>query len=148
MPELSIRVRTSAPVDRVWMVLKGIDSFPSFMEHVLEVAVVSHSPCDTRTSAWRVMLEGAVLEWTQLEKIDEDGHTIAFTQVTGDLSALSGVWSVEDDGDGGARIACDLSFEIGLPLLADVLNPVAVRALEENFQRMLDKIGGYSQQLL
>ena len=39
-----------------------------------------------------------------------------------------------------AKRALDLAFEIGIPLLADVLNPIAVQELREGFQSILDAL--------
>ena len=62
---------------------------------------------------------------------------MSFEQVTGDLERFDGAWVLEElDGDlTGVRL--DVSFEIGIPLLAANLNPVAQRALRENCSEML-----------
>jgi ribosome-associated toxin RatA of RatAB toxin-antitoxin module len=139
MPELTITMTTPAPPDQVWALIKRGDTFPSFMDEVVAVDIVE-STGGGRTSSWSVRLEGAVLEWTQRESLDEDRRILAFEQVDGDLSALSGGWRVDAETGGGSRVTVDVMFEIGIPLLADVLNPPAVRALRDNFQRILDKI--------
>jgi ribosome-associated toxin RatA of RatAB toxin-antitoxin module len=138
VPDFHMSRTTSAPAERVWALVKASDRFSSFMDEVTAVDLVDHAN-GTRTSSWSVRFEGAVLEWIQNETVDEDQRLLSFSQVDGDLGALSGAWRVSDDG-GGSRVVIDVWFDIGIPLLADLLDPPALRALEDNFRRLLDKI--------
>jgi ribosome-associated toxin RatA of RatAB toxin-antitoxin module len=143
MPELSISNTSTAAPERVWQLLLSEDTYPEFIDDVLRVEVVPQGDGE-RVASWAVSLDGAELEWRQHEHIDDAARELRFTQLDGDLSELSGRWSVRPLDDGGTLIALDLAFEIGIPLLADVLNPIAVRELGEGFQEILDALGSQS----
>jgi ribosome-associated toxin RatA of RatAB toxin-antitoxin module len=107
---------------------------------VRSVAVEATTPEGVRRSSWSVLLKGSVLEWVEDEVIDHERRTVDFHQVDGDLERFSGSWVVAAaDGD-VSLVRLTVDFEIGIPLLADMLNPVAVRALRENSERMLSEI--------
>jgi ribosome-associated toxin RatA of RatAB toxin-antitoxin module len=140
MPQLKLATTIRAPADQVWATILRAEDFPVLVDDVVDVVLDPGSSADVRISRWAVRLEGAVLEWTQQEQLDEERRLLAFEQVEGDLSVLVGTWTVTDLASAGSRIDLDVMFEIGIPLLADIINPVAVRALRENFQQLLEKI--------
>jgi uncharacterized membrane protein len=138
VPSVAVEVRIHAPIAMVWSAIKDIGSYPLYMENVRSVKVESDGS-DGRVSLWSTLLKGSVLEWREREVIDEDGLTITFNQLDGDLDTFDGTWVVRDQGDHVA-VALEVEFEIGIPLLADMLNPVAARALRENSVSMLRDI--------
>jgi ribosome-associated toxin RatA of RatAB toxin-antitoxin module len=144
MPELSLEIMVAAPVDRVWDAVRNIKSYPQLMEQVLKVEVLSESKDGIRISAWSVLLEDSVLEWTEQEQIDHALRSVQFDQLDGDLDTFSGAWSVQERDHDRTLIKLDVRFEIGIPLLAELLNPVAAQALRDNFEYMLRKIERWS----
>ncbi len=147
MPELTISNTSTAPVEQVWDLLMRADTYPDFMDDVLRVEIQPYGDGDgERATSWAVDLDGAVLEWRQHERMDEAALELRFDQLDGDLSALSGCWSLRPLAEGGTLIALDLAFEIGIPLLAEVLEPIAVKELREGFQYILDALSEHSSQ--
>lgn len=136
MPEVNVDVEIAAPIDAVWKTIREIEDYPRYMENVRAVRVISDEG-STRTSEWSTLLKGSVLEWTEEEHIDAFDHRITFNQLDGDLDLFAGHWQLETLSPTSTRATLFVSFEIGIPLLADMLNPVAVRALRENSQHML-----------
>jgi len=67
------------------------------------------------------------------------GHAISFVQLDGDLETYAGQWTVESI-PGGARVVVAARIQHSIPLLADMLNPVAVEAFEQNTKDMLAAI--------
>jgi hypothetical protein len=86
-----------------------------------------------------VLLKGSVLQWQQEERIDHATRRVRFNQLTGDLETYTGEWLVEPVPN-GSRVTVAANFNIGIPLLAAMLNPVAVSAFEENTRDMLASI--------
>jgi ribosome-associated toxin RatA of RatAB toxin-antitoxin module len=137
MPTVDISVDIDASVERVWEAILDIERYPSSMENVRWVEIrESISPTQRRT-AWSIVVKGSILEWEDLETIDHEAMTVSFHQLSGDLSEFDGRWEVteREPGLSTARFAVD--FEIGIPLLAEMLNPMATRSLHENCSEML-----------
>jgi ribosome-associated toxin RatA of RatAB toxin-antitoxin module len=138
MPTVSTVSLSSQPIDRVWREVLDIASFPSYMEEVREVEILREEG-NARRSRWSILLKGSILEWEEEERIDHEKREITFHQIEGDLAYFTGswrVWQSEQD----VSIEMHVEFDIGIPLLADMLNPVAARALEENAQKILSRI--------
>lgn len=137
MPKVQVNITIAAPIDKVWAVLKDIESYPDLMEEVQAVEVLSESEDNTRTSAWSVLLDDSVLEWKEQERIDNSRRTVTFDQLDGDLRVFTGTWSVQQTDDEKVLVRLDAEFDIGIPLLAELLNPVAAHALRQNFEQIL-----------
>lgn len=138
MPTVSTESYSNQPIDRVWAEVLDIAAFPSYMDEVREIEILSHDG-DTRRSRWQILLKGSVLEWEEQERIDAANHEINFHQIEGDLAYFTGRWTVSQT-ERGVRTELHVEFDIGIPLLADMLNPVAARALEENSYKILSRI--------
>lgn len=138
MPEIEIDSTIRAPIDSVWSSILDIESYPRTMDHVREVKVVEQLDGHRRKAAWSVLLKGSVLEWVEEERIDARAHRIEFRQLTGDLAHFDGHWAVESGAQADlTSVEFVVEFEIGIPSLAEMLNPVATRALRESCARML-----------
>lgn len=140
MPHVTVSLEIHAPLPETWAAVKDIEAYPRFMENVRSVEILSTDE-DERVSKWSTLLKGSVLEWTETEAIDEERKRIEFHQLDGDLDLFTGHWQVAPTRDGtGVLVELSVEFEIGIPLLADMLNPVAARALEQNSKSMLREI--------
>ena len=138
MPTVSTVSLSSQPIDRVWHEVLDIASFPSYLDEVREVQVLREEE-NIRRSRWSILLKGSILEWDEEEQIDFENRKITFHQIEGDLAYFTGWWHVTHT-DEGVSTQMHVEFDIGIPLLADMLNPVAARALEENSQKILARI--------
>ncbi|MFI7301468.1 type II toxin-antitoxin system RatA family toxin [Streptomyces sp. NPDC050121] len=140
MPHVEVNLPINAPAAETWAAVTRLEDYAAYMANVESVTVVSESDTGVRTSAWSVLLKGSVLEWLETDVLDHDTRVMSFDQVSGDLDLFSGHWKVEDTGEGTSVVAFCVDFEIGIPLLADMLNPVATKALRENAEHMLQAI--------
>lgn len=139
MPVVRTQHTTDCPVDQVWKVLLDCEAFPGYMPEVREIKILKEDG-DWRWSRWAVLLKGSELEWDERERIDHDAHRIEFEQVEGDLAYFTGYWQVSTSPE-GTVVELSVEFDIGIPLMAEMLNPVAARALEDNSRAILDQIG-------
>ena len=138
MPNVDVNVRIRASVDEVWQAINDLEAYPEFMENVREVRI-EQDDGTARVSSWSVYLKGSILEWTEHARVDADGLRVTFEQLDGDLDVFSGYWQVSAQSE-MTEVELSVQFEIGIPLLADMLNPVAARALRENSETMLREI--------
>ncbi|GGZ61866.1 SRPBCC family protein [Streptomyces subrutilus] len=140
MPHVEVNLPIKAPAADAWRAVTRLEDYADYMENVEAVTVLGEAEDGTRTSEWSVLLKGSVLEWVEEDVLDEAGRVMTFTQVSGDLDEFTGYWRVDDQGDGTSVVVFSVDFEIGIPLLADMLNPVAAKALRENSEHMLRAI--------
>ncbi|MFC8368827.1 type II toxin-antitoxin system RatA family toxin [Streptomyces sp. NPDC057239] len=140
MPHVEVNLPIKAPAAEAWTAVTRLEDYAAYMENVESVTVIGETDTGARTSEWSVLLKGSVLEWIEVDTLDHDARVMSFDQVSGDLDVFNGYWRVEDTGDGTSAVTFVVDFEIGIPLLADMLNPVATKALRENAEHMLHAI--------
>ncbi|MGW6459216.1 type II toxin-antitoxin system RatA family toxin [Streptomyces sp. NPDC055078] len=140
MPHVEVNLPIEAPVAIAWRAVTRLEDYAEYMENVESVTVLGRTDAGARVSEWSVLLKGSVLEWVEEDELDEETRTMSFSQVSGDLDEFKGYWRVTDAGEGTSVVTFSVDFEIGIPLLADMLNPVAAKALRENSEHMLRAI--------
>ncbi|KUO12320.1 type II toxin-antitoxin system RatA family toxin [Streptomyces sp. DSM 15324] len=140
MPHVEVNLPIKAPAAEAWTAVTRLEDYAAYMENVESVTVIGETDTGARTSEWSVLLKGSVLEWIEADTLDHDARVMSFDQVSGDLDVFNGYWRVEDTGDDTSVVTFVVDFEIGIPLLADMLNPVATKALRENAEHMLHAI--------
>jgi ribosome-associated toxin RatA of RatAB toxin-antitoxin module len=107
------------------------------MDSVRWVKIIDGTDPLARRSGWSVLLKGSILEWEEVERIDPDRMVMEFHQVSGDMETFDGAWRVTRIDETRTNVTLHITFEIGIPLLADMLNPVAERSLRANSRDML-----------
>ena len=137
MPEVKIDLEIRAPIKRVWETVVDIERYQDSMDTVRSVRIVEQNDERRRRAAWSVLLKGSILEWEEEEHLDLETHSVVFKQLRGDLEHFDGHWALEALGPEQTKVAFEVVFEIGIPMLADMLNPVAQRSLQENCTEML-----------
>ncbi|QXJ25683.1 SRPBCC family protein [Actinomadura graeca] len=140
MPYVEVSLRIESPVEETWRAVTRLEDYATYMDNVESVDVRGETEDGKRVSEWAVLLKGSVLEWVEVDELDEATRTMTFDQVSGDLDQFTGYWRVDPQDDGASVVTFSVDFEIGIPLLADMLNPVATKALRENSEQMLRAI--------
>jgi ribosome-associated toxin RatA of RatAB toxin-antitoxin module len=137
MPDLELEMHIRAPVARVWQTVVDIERYPASMLNVRWVKILEQRSPTVRRAGWSVVLKGSILEWEEIERLDPARHVVTFDQLSGDMERFAGEWRLEACRPLVTRVRLSVSFEIGIPLLADMLNPVAERSLHDNCREML-----------
>lgn len=117
--------------------------FPSYARHVDVVRGISLAVDaeGNQVSSWSVWFRSGLLEWTERDVIDETGRILSFEQVAGDLARFDGAWQVVE-GDNGLTVGFDAVVDLGIPSLAEMLDPLAERALRTNTTDILRGLFG------
>jgi ribosome-associated toxin RatA of RatAB toxin-antitoxin module len=133
-------VHQGVPADEAFDVLRELDQHVREGEVIISLTL-SDQDGDTRLSHWETRFRNGILRWTQRDVLDRDARTMTFALSEGDAETLEGQWRIEP-AEGGCQIhfACD--FDIGIPSLAEFLDPVAVRLLRETVEAQLTDIFG------
>jgi len=94
-----------------------------------------------RQSAWKVKFRGGMLEWTEQDEPDPTTRTLTFRQLHGDFKEFFGQWRVEPS-DAGSTVVFSASFDLGIPALRAVLEPIAAKSLHTNMTAVLRGLFG------
>ncbi len=140
MPTVEVGVQLAVSPDMAWDTIIDVESYPRRMHNVQSVRLLPESGEGFRRAAWSVLLRGSVLRWVEREYLDAPARVVRFEQESGDLDLFSGYWSVQPHGSGGSDVRLHVDFDIGIPLLADMLNPIAKTALTDNAVLMLQAL--------
>jgi ribosome-associated toxin RatA of RatAB toxin-antitoxin module len=140
MPEVDFDLAIQAPIDEVWSTVIDINAYPSYMENVVSAEITGDDGQGNRTSTWSILLKGAVLQWEEREEVDHEARRLRFWQIDGDMESLDGYWHVRQTGPGTVSVRLFINFHIGIPLLADMLDPLARQAIHDNSRSMLRAI--------
>ncbi|WP_067542469.1 type II toxin-antitoxin system RatA family toxin [Nocardia crassostreae] len=115
-----------------------ISDFARYPEVTDAVVSVDYAESGDRglISAWVVKFRRGLLCWTERDVFDRAAGTIEFEQLTGDFTSFHGRWRITGT-ERGAEIGFTAEFDLGMPTLADILDPVAESALRDNITRIL-----------
>ena len=125
--------------DRVFAAVADFAAYPRHTDAVREVVV--RPVGEAVESDWEVNFRNGVLAWTERDVVDPGLRRIAFEQLDGDFAVFTGTWLVEPDGD-GSTVTFEASFDLGMPSLAPMIDPIAERALVENIRAILGGLLG------
>ena len=134
-----VETMVAALPEQAYALAKDMESYPQFMKDVVSVRILSEEP-GSQTTEWRARLQGKILRWTERDVFDDAACTITYHQVEGDLKRFQGAWGFEAV-PGGTRITLSCDFDLGIPMLAGLLDPVARLVIKRSFQEMIAALG-------
>ena len=118
------------PASEVYAALADFGRYPELCDAVRNVAVTDVSDSLT-VSQWEVNFRAGLLRWTEEDTFDPGALSITFRQLEGDIAVFDGSWECLDAAQ-GCEIVFSARLDMGIPSLADALEPIAVRALIDN----------------
>jgi hypothetical protein len=149
----TVRLRLSVPdkpANEVYAALADFGRYPELCDAVRDVAVTEVSE-NLTVSSWEVTFRAGLLRWTEQDTFDSAARSITFRQLEGDIAVFDGSWQCLDapgldapgpdapgpdapgpDAPRGSEIVFSATLDMGIPSLADALEPIAVRALTDN----------------
>lgn len=127
----------------VYRTLADFERYPLLSDAVQSVEVTAVS--DTVTvSRWEVTFRAGLLRWTEQDHFDHDALTITFHQVEGDVALFDGTWQCLE-ATSGCSIVFTARLDMGIPSLADALEPIAVRTLIDNTVAIVNGLVGHAE---
>jgi ribosome-associated toxin RatA of RatAB toxin-antitoxin module len=118
------------PASDVYATLADFERYPALCEAVQNVAITETSGNRT-VSQWEVTFRAGLLRWTEEDTFDPGALTITFRQLEGDVAVFDGSWQCVDAGQ-GSEVLFSANLDLGIPGLADALEPIAARTLIAN----------------
>lgn len=115
--------------------LAQFECWPRYSTAIRKVTVTDRG-AGRQESAWEANFHDGILRWVELDVIDPEARRVSFEQLSGDVDLFRGTWALVDD-ISGCRFWFDATFDLGLPALADLLEPIAEQAIRENIHSVL-----------
>ena len=120
----------------IYSMLRDFKKYPEYTNTVRAVDLIQVDE-DRTVSSWEVNFNRGILRWTEEDHFDVTAYSIDFHQISGDIDHFSGQWRIREDGD-TCVILFTADFDLGIPSLSDMLEPIAEQALRENIQAILE----------
>ena len=141
MQQLTIEALVpEADADAIFTTLCEFERYPELTASVKEVAV-RVADDGSLESSWSVYFRNGILCWFERDVIDHAARSIEFEQIDGDFDVFEGSWEVVQAGDDViARFSA--AFDLGMPSLAPIIDPIAERTLRENIELILRGLTG------
>lgn len=136
MPTVTITSRVpGGDPGRVFDRIADFAAYARYTDAVREVRL-DRADGDTVSSTWSVNFRNGVLRWSEVDRVDADRRTIDFTQTAGDFAHFAGSWRVVEDA-AGVEVVFRAEFDLGMPSLAAMIDPIAEEALVDNMRLIL-----------
>jgi len=135
LPYVATSIVIDAPADLIYELAKDQERFPQFMPDVESVTVVERHP-DRVLTRWKTLIEDAPIEWLEEDRFDDATLRIDYKLLEGDLDTFEGTWTFASD-TGGTRVALDVTYDFGVPTLAELIGPTLEKKVRENAEMML-----------
>lgn len=139
MPSVEVRETLHCDVATAWQQVIDVEAYPAKMTSVKQVKVLERSDLEL-TSEWVVTLKDSEMRWVEKEMQKPAQYRVNFYQLSGDLAMFNGYWQLHPISESETTAILLINFEIGIPALDDILNPIAIEALTDNSRRMLQSL--------
>ena len=131
------------PASDVYQTLADFERYPELSDAVRSVAVTEVSQHRT-VSRWEVTFRAGLLRWTEEDTFDPAALSITFRQLEGDAAVFDGSWQCRDAAP-GSEITFSARLDMGIPSLADALEPIAARTLAGNIVSIVRGLAGRAE---
>ena len=135
MPHIVATIVVDAPAALVYELAKDQERFPQFMPDVESVTVVERH-ADRVLARWKTLIEDAPIEWLEEDRFDDAELRIVYKLLEGDLDTFEGEWRFLPD-PGGTLVSLDVTYDFGVPTLAELIGPTLEKKVRENAAMML-----------
>ena len=131
------------PASDVYTTLADFERYPELSDAVQSVTVTEVSE-NVTVSSWEVTFRAGLLRWTEEDTFDPAALSITFRQLEGDIAVFDGSWECVD-ATPGSEIVFSARLDMGIPSLADALEPIAVRTLTGNIVSIVRGLVGSAE---
>jgi ribosome-associated toxin RatA of RatAB toxin-antitoxin module len=142
----SVRLRLHVPgkaATDVYQTLADFGRYPELADAVRSVTVTEVSE-NLTVSHWEVTFRAGLLCWTEEDTFDPGALSITFRQLEGDTAVFDGSWECVEAAP-GSEIVFSARLDMGIPSLADALEPIAVRTLTDNIVSIVRGLVGSAE---
>jgi coenzyme Q-binding protein COQ10 len=135
VPYVATSIVVDAPAALIYELAKDQERFPQFMPDVESVTVVERHD-DRVLTRWKTLIEDAPIEWLEEDRFDDAALRIDYKLLEGDLDTFEGAWTFAPD-PAGTLVTLDVTYDFGVPTLAELIGPTLEKKVRENAEMML-----------
>jgi ribosome-associated toxin RatA of RatAB toxin-antitoxin module len=135
VPYVTTSIAIDAPAALIYELAKDQERFPQFMPDVESVTVVERHD-DRVLTRWKTLIEDAPIEWLEEDRFDDVALRIDYKLLEGDLDTFEGAWTFATD-PAGTLVTLDVTYDFGVPTLAELIGPTLEKKVRENAEMML-----------
>jgi len=132
-------------VKEAFDILCDFERYPDCSPEVRSVVIESNN--GERFSTWETTFRNGLLRWRERDVFDHESNTISFVQTEGDIEHFSGWWKIAGE-NGGSKVRFWAQFDMGVPSLSNIIDPIAEQALRENIIAILQGLFGRNVMVL
>lgn len=133
----------STSPDKAFEVVEDLERFPEFITNVNSLTVLEVDG-NRKVAEWDTTIDDAPLGWVEEGIYDKENRIVRFRALEGVFDRFDGYWQVEPHGE-GSRVTFELTYEIGLPEIEEIVGPLLRERMMENAEGMLDAIEKWVQ---
>ncbi|MGX1129051.1 ribosome-associated toxin RatA of RatAB toxin-antitoxin module [Streptomyces glaucescens] len=119
----------------VYQRISDFRRYPELTGTVRDVQVET-LPDGSVVSDWTVLFRGGLMRWRERDTLSPATDSLTFEQLSGDFQTFEGSWRCAPH-DEGTLVTFTADFDLGIPTLADILDPVAESTLRTNIAQIL-----------
>jgi ribosome-associated toxin RatA of RatAB toxin-antitoxin module len=142
VPSEPHHIRLSRTIQRdardAFRVVEEIEQFPNFIPNVTQITILENSK-ERKVAEWVTSLDGTPLVWVEEGIYDHEKLEVKFRAVDGIFDRFDGTWRVIKL-ESGCTIEFELTYELGLPEIEDLIAPLLRERLIENAEVMLGAV--------
>jgi ribosome-associated toxin RatA of RatAB toxin-antitoxin module len=124
--------------DKAYEVMEHLERLPEFLPSVNSLTVLEEEGT-RKVAAWDTTIDDAPFCWVEEGIYDREHRVVHFRALEGVFDRFDGYWRVEAEGD-GSRVTFELTYEIGLPEIEEIIGPILRERMVENAESMLEAI--------
>ncbi|GAA3209261.1 SRPBCC family protein [Streptomyces sp. XM83C] len=113
--------------------IRDFRSYPDVTDTVREVVVHPPDADGGVVSDWTVRFRNGLMRWSERDTFAPESLIVSFTQLRGDFEEFEGRWRCAPAGR-GTTVTFEAVFDLGIPTLAELLDPVAEATLRSNIE--------------
>jgi ribosome-associated toxin RatA of RatAB toxin-antitoxin module len=125
--------------ESAWNIITDYTRYPQFIDNIQKVEVTERSG-DEGVSRWFLTLDNAPLTWLERDYFDRSRFEVMFKSIEGDFDNINGRWKIKERADSGISILFELEYNLGIPVIEEVLGPILFGKMKANVDRMMAAI--------
>lgn len=133
-----IHITSCIPETNAHKIYNKISEFNEYSKFINVIRDISVKRIDDNSSisTWEVNFENGILCWKERDFYDHTALRIDFEKYEGDIEVFKGCWSVSQEKNNSV-IDFEAEYDLGVPLLEDILDPIAGEILAQTIQQIL-----------
>lgn len=144
MPQVEVSTLVQGRLNDVYTIASDMESYPNFMDDVKQVEVIERGEDYTITN-WVTEVDGKTIRWTERDVFIPEQGKIVYQQIKGDLKKFEGYWQItqnqnQDQDQDQVFVRLSVDFDLGIPMLSTIMNPLLVKKVKANSESMLKAI--------